>query len=441
MIPISAPLDQQQIAFLQAIDPLIARYRALFALLDWNVVPQRDPHRPWPGRKPHPESAYFKALLLKVCEQQVHVTQLRRFLVEHPLLVLELGFLPVSDPSQPYGFDVERTVPGDRWLREKQRQVDPIVLQALLQETVHHLQEEIPGLGEVVAIDVKHLYAWVKENNPRLSIPYRFAPERRPTGDPDCRVGVKRVTNRKRADGSAPEKKEYVWGYGTGIATSFVAGYGEVVLAEDTQPFNQADVSYFRPLYDKAVGALQFFPTHVTADAAYDAWYVYQSCAHHHGIAAIPLNASTTTVFDPDGVPHCARGLRMSPNTRYQHSHGYQAQRYRCPLLYPKRTEQTCDHEQFRKGPGCIKDLNDEEGGQMRVLLNRMAPLYQAVFCQRTSAERINSQSKALGIERPHVRNRRSVATLNTLTYILINLRTLQRVRATNASLLGSWRG
>ncbi|HTK05840.1 MAG TPA: hypothetical protein VL485_01615 [Ktedonobacteraceae bacterium] len=41
-------------------------------------------------------------------------------------------------------------------------------------------------------------------------------------------------------------------------------------------------------------------------------------------------------------------------------------------------------------------------------------------------------------MERPHERNRRSVTNLNTLTYILINLKALQKARAVNASLLRS---
>ncbi len=47
--------------------------------------------------------------------------------------------------------------------------------------------------------------------------------------------------------------------------------------------------------------------------------------------------------------------------------------------------------------------------------------------------ERIISQAKALGIERPKVRNGSSVRNLNTLTYIVINLRALARARAINA--------
>jgi hypothetical protein len=107
-----------------------------------------------------------KALLVKKCEKFDYITDLRRFLVKHPLLVLELGFHPVKDDAQPYGFDVEETVPCDRWLRHKQQVMDNDVLQALFRETVHDLQAEIPELGDTPVIDTKHIYAWVKENNP-----------------------------------------------------------------------------------------------------------------------------------------------------------------------------------------------------------------------------------------------------------------------------------
>lgn len=39
--------------------------------------------------------------------------------------------------------------------------------------------------------------------------------------------------------------------------------------------------------------------------------------------------------------------------------------------------------------------------------------------------ERINSQTKALGIERPRIRNRRSAANMNTLIYVIIHIRML----------------
>ena len=277
-------------------DPLIAGLSRLLARCS---IGQRSTtgrrSRSWRGRPAHPESAYLKAFLLRIREGLLYTTQLRRFLLRHPLLVIELGFRLVLDPNAPYGFDVERTLPCEFWLREKLRSFDPALLQALLQTTVRALQDEIPGLGETVAFDVKHIYAWVKENNARAYVPERYDKTKRLAGDPDCRLGVKRSTNKELPDGSTDEQKELIWGYGSGIAVSTHADYGTVVLAESTLPFNEGDITYFRPLYQRTVLALGQYPTNVTADAAYDAWYVYEAAARHGGIAAVPLNQKSKT--------------------------------------------------------------------------------------------------------------------------------------------------
>ena len=68
----------------------------------------------------------------------------------------------------------------------------------------------------------------------------------------------------------------------------------------------------------------------------------------------------------------------------------------------------------------------------MRLRLDRQSDHYKLLYNQRTAAERINSQAKALGIENPKVRNIYSVINLNPLTYLVINARALQRVRQVN---------
>src|SRR6266568_2449516 len=324
------------------------------------------------------------------------------------------------------------------WLREKLRTLDQELLQALLHATVHALQDDIPGLGEVVAFDVKHIYAWVRENNPRQSMRDLYCKERHPIDDPDCRVGVKRSTNQEQPDGSTKEVKEYLWGYGSGVASAIVAGYGDIIFADHTLPFNENDVSYYLPLFIHTVIHLGDFPHNITADAAFDAWYVYETVVHRGGMAAVAFNSHghPESRRDPDGVPLCAKGWRMVPTKCFQHTYGYRAQRFQCPLLFPQATGQTCDHEQFLKGPGCVKDLNCEKGAQMRVTLNRTSPFYKGLYRQRTSAERINSQAKGFGIERPKLRNQQSIRNRNTLIYLVTNAKALQRARATNARLL-----
>lgn len=438
MIPSSVVFDQPTLARMLEHDPVVCDYRAFFALFDWSQVSQWQAERSSRGRPSHPESAYLKAFLIRIREGCASTSELRRFLLKHPFLVLELGFRLILDASAPYGFDIHHTLPCDSWLREKLRTLDQDLLQALLRATVHALQAEIAGLGEVLAFDVKHIYAWVHENNPRESMRDRYCKDRQPTGDPDCRVGVKRSTNQVQPDGTTNEKKEYLWGYGSGVAAATDPVYGDVVLAEYTLPFNEGDVTYYRPLFQRAVVALDQFPTHITADAAYDFWYVYETVAHRHGIAAIPLNTHghEDVPRDPDGTPYCSKGLRMHPTYQFWHTNGFRAQRFRCPLLVPERTGEVCDHDQFAKGRGCVKDPNWEKGGLMRVLLDRESPLFHAVYAQRTACERINSQAQALGIERPKVRNGDSVKNLNTLIYLIINVRALQKAKSINRGLL-----
>jgi hypothetical protein len=165
---------------------------------------------------------------------------------------------------------------------------------------------------------------------------------------------------------------------------------------------------------------------------------VYQAAALHDGIAAVPLSQKSKTPFHrlADGTPCCPIGLPMYPTMDFHHTYGYRAKRFKCPLLFPCKTGQTCDHEQFAKGKGCVKDVNWELGGIQRVTLDRTSPLYHAIYTQRTACERINSQAKALGIENPKVRNGRSVANLNTLIYLIVNVRAIKRVKSINTKLL-----
>lgn len=87
-----------------------------------------------------------------------------------------------------------------------------------------------------------------------------------------------------------------------------------------------------------------------------------------------------------------------------------------------------CGDRHFEKG-GCKTDLAAGIGSRVRWLLDRQSEEYKGVYKQRTVTERINSQAKELGIERPYLRNQRSITNQDTLIYILINLRVLERIR------------
>jgi hypothetical protein len=258
MIAVFPPFDQSTLQCMREADPVVQRYRARFALFEWSGIDP--PQQRGPGRPGHPSSAYLKAALVRINEHLLSTPGFRAYLLDHPLLVLELGFRPHLDLRQPYGFDVAKTVPSIGHLNTILRTLDTRKLSDLLTQSVQALCEEIPGLGEVVAFDVKHIYANVKENNFRAYVLERFKKDQQPRGDPDCRLGVKTSTNQVQPDGSITEKKELLWGYGSGVAAAITPDYGDVVLAEFTQPFNENDVTYFVPLYLQSVATLNRFP-------------------------------------------------------------------------------------------------------------------------------------------------------------------------------------
>ena len=112
IIPVLVPFDQSTLQRMRDVDPIVQRYRTRFALFDWSDL---DPPKPrGPGRPGHPPSAYLKAALVRIHEHLLSTPRWRAYLLDHPLLVLELGFRPHLDLRQPYGFDVAKTVPSIR---------------------------------------------------------------------------------------------------------------------------------------------------------------------------------------------------------------------------------------------------------------------------------------------------------------------------------------
>ncbi len=160
MIPSAFVFDQSTITALIEHDPVVQEYRAFFSLLDWSTVEQWQERRSvYCDTHGHPITAYLKAFLIRIGQDMCYMPQLRSFLLAHPLLIIELGFQLHLDPTAVYGFDPQKTLPCRYWFSQKLRTLDPALLQGLLQATVRDLQAEIPGLGEVVAFDVKHIYA------------------------------------------------------------------------------------------------------------------------------------------------------------------------------------------------------------------------------------------------------------------------------------------
>src|SRR5947207_15702869 len=111
MIPSSHLFDHSVMTALLDHDPVVEQYRAFFALLDWSVVDDFQAKHSARGRPGHPESAYIKAFLIRENEGLMYTSQLRRFVLKHPVLVIELRFHLMLDHRCTYGVDVDATSP------------------------------------------------------------------------------------------------------------------------------------------------------------------------------------------------------------------------------------------------------------------------------------------------------------------------------------------
>jgi len=395
------------------------------------------------GEKSIPLAAYIGAYLVKLDQEISTFGKLRTFLRTHPALVWALGFPLADEWHEPDDRMIEASLPGQQHFSRKLSRLPNEILQTLLAEQVSWLKERLGAeFGNVVSIDTKHILAWVKENNPKAYIKEgRFDGDKQPAGDNDCRVGCKRRKNQRTPtkEGQPVNGKvsvgEFYWGYASGVVATKVPEVGEFVLAELTQTFDKGDTTYFFPLMEQVEARLGCRPQFGTADAAFDAFYIYDyfNSDDHDGFAAIPSRQPDfTRRFTEDGVPLCEAGLPFHQKSSFvnrtslvQHRRGT----FVCPLLHPEPNGESCpiQHRKW-EGGGCKLVMPLAAGSRIRFQLDRKSDRYKQIYNQRTAVERIFSQVTALGIERPKLRSRAAITNINTLHYILVNLRAMLRL-------------
>jgi hypothetical protein len=440
--------------------PVAMRYLRLLGPLDWDGFPERDLHR-YRAIPPVPYTPFTAACLIKLDQGLAYVSRLRDYLIDHPPLIWLLGFPLAPSRQFSWGFDPDASLPTARHFTRMLREIPNPCLQFLLDDTVCLLQADLASegivLGKSISLDTKHIIAWVQENNAKAYVKEgRYDKTKQPKGDPDCRLGCKRRTNQAKGTQdveslptpttnpvSAKKARvgEFYWGYGSGIVATKVPGWGEFVLAELTQPFDQSDVSYFKPLMAETERRLDRQPRFGAFDAAFDAFYVYEYFHQEGGdwttgFAAVPFvgrGGQGQRSFSDDGLPLCSAGLPMPQRYTFWCKTTlipHERARYVCPLRYPEPTGDSCpvQHKNWAKN-GCVTTMATSPGARIRYQIDRDSELYKQVYKQRTASERVNSQATELGIERPKLRNGRAIANENTLIYILINLRGLHRVR------------
>lgn len=434
--------------------PEAMRCLNLLGPLAWDHFPERNLLRNY-GQPSTPYSALAAGCLLKLELGIDAFAHLSHWLAENPAMAWLLGFRPSDASFNPALRFTSPNLPDQRHFSRLLHKVPNACFQFLLASSVQSLLAEFTRrlihIPDIISLDTKHILAWVKENNPKTYIEDRFDKTKQPAGDRDCKLGCKRSHNRRKSADEVPPPTpssnplpadfvkvgEYYWGYASGVAAMKVPLWGEFVLAEFTQPFDQPDVSYFFPLMALVEQRLGRKPLFAALDAAYDAFYVYEYFHQSGGMAAVPFAEKGKTVhrhFDHQGLPLCAAELSMPLKMTYmdrtstiiEHERG----QYVCPLFYPTPTGQSCPvNDDHSTNGGCVTTLATSIGARLRHQLDRNSQQFKQIYKQRTAVERINSQAVELGIERPRLRNGQAIANINTLIYTLINLRLLRRIK------------
>ena len=336
------------------------------------------------------------------------------------------------------GFDVERTVPCDRWLRHQQQHLDHAALRALLASTVRGLAGRDPGPGHDHRGRCQaHLRLGAGEQ-PKAYVGERYDPTRQPRGDPDCRLGVKRGTNQEGADGRTTGARSTSGATAPGVASATDPWYGDVVLAEWTQAFNDQDVTYFHPLYRQAVADPGQPTDQRGGRAAFDAWHVYQTCAAHEGNRRHPAQParpgaarprrrrSTALRLGPDDGPDATSSTTRTATAS-------SATAVRC--CFPTPTGQTCDDAELPLRARLRQAHQPRTGwpAARNPRPSRATPTRRSTgSAPRPSASTARRRPSASS--GPRSATPQSVHRLNTLTYLVINARAMQRVRALNAA-------
>jgi hypothetical protein len=415
-------------------DPLVQEYEAIFAYLDFSVLPI-----PKRGPKRNTLDVYAKVFLIKVHQHLQYASDVRTFFLDHPQLIPVVGFFPVYD-TRTGALDLEQTVVSARHFRRKLQTIENQHIKVLLKQTVDHLHAQHLLNGTAIA-DTTEILAWVKENNLKQRVDNRFDKTRTIKGFPECSLGAKPIPGEKNAKGKP--KLRYFWGAKQAAVVEPTA-YGTAFLYEDVFTAKTADVTTALPTLKPLVDHWGYRLKKFLADAAYDAFEIYQYVyakdtpepTRSAATAYIALNSRGHTrlnrQFSAQGNLICEADLEMTNGGTWFDKHkGYRRQKFTCPLVnhHTKHKCGTCPlkHDKFHKN-GCYRYINLDDQEQLRFKMHRDSQEYKDTFKQRIFVEQAFSSIKEhYDIEMPKVRNLNSAKNIYTIAAILNNVRILQK--------------
>ena len=208
-----------------------------------------------------------------------------------------------------------------------------------------------------IGLDSTPVAANTSQNNPKSFLSNKFKPDNQPKADPDCKLGVHTASNQTNE-----KKYEFYWGYKNHVLVDCISGL---------------------PIYELTT----------TANV-------------HDSTVALDILADTHA-FLP--ITECT----------FLADNGRTRQKFCCTLKSSKNADCPCHHKNFYNGKkhrGCTKYITIPD--DLRLSIDRNSKYFKSSYSLRTECERYNSHFKSTGQERMWVKNKSSVANLNTLAHI-----------------------
>lgn len=377
--------------------PVAKFYDSLFLNLDLSFLQEY----PKTGRKGFSNHAMICAFIVMKCEGFPMITDLVDYLNNNLLI------------AHYCGFDISLPLPSywtfDRFLKD----FDHSILSYIMQSQVLSLAADGIIDTSFIGLDSTSVSANTSQNNPKSFLSNKFQPDNQPKADQDCKLGVHTASNQTNE-----KKYEFYWGYKNHVLVDCISGLPIYQMT------TTAEVADSTVALDILAGTHAFLPvTECTflADKGYDVKKIYNQVKElYDGECIIPINKRNTKnpKLLPQGNPICEAGLAMWKDGKFS-DRNRTRQKFCCPLKSSEDADCPCHHKNFYNGKkhrGCTRSITIPD--DLRLSIDRNSRYFKSSYSLRTECERYNSRFKNTGQERMWVRNKSSVANLNTLAHI-----------------------
>jgi len=377
-------------------------YEKLFDVIDLSGLPEYHPSIY--GPKGYNLHALTRAFIAMKAENFSKITELCNFLDSNPYIAYLCGF----EPFKP--------LPSYSVFQRFIKNLDNDLLKSIMNNQVLRLMEEGFIDSSFIAADATPIFANTKQNNPKSFAKNKFAKNNPPKSDPDCKLGVHTASN------SFNEKNfDYYWGYKNLVLTDAISG---LPVAEMTTTADVPELSITVDFLKETNRWFSLKETYFIADKGFDTKAIHNFVRYElDGHAFIPLNPRNSKekkMLAGENII-CEAGLAMHKDGK-QYFDSYIKQKFCCPFRTKKDDSLCpCNHKKYfngKKNRGCTRYISIST--DYRASINRDSIFFKKIYALRTESERYNSRWKNLNLEKPTVRNMKSISNLNTIGHITL---------------------